>query len=101
MSTIKQHGFAILETLIITICVVAVIGTGIYVYEHRDTVAPTESKDVTAQIGTTARTDQLNTQEMDEEAGIEKTNDASRQSALTIDNSALGNMAEVDSGNDL
>ncbi len=101
MSGIRMRaGFALLEVLLTVVSVAAVVVTGVYVYAHRSSVAPIMSSGVTANLGTTNRTEQLNDQEVSEELTAVRDFDTSQQSIVTDDDSVMDEVLEVsdDSG---
>jgi hypothetical protein len=98
----NSYGFAVLETVTLLFIVAVIAGAGVYVYKHRgDTNQPVADSNVSAPVGTTARTDELNQSEIDQEAKIDDSFDAQRETTAVSDGPAMANLEGASDGSDL
>lgn len=93
----KSAGFAIVETLLILIILAAIVGVGAYVVRQRNNANNTfgtgsASTAKKASDGTTARINQLTTQESQTESNIDSSADTGTQQASTSANGAASNV---------
>lgn len=88
----SSYGFAVVETLVVVVMAVAIGGTGYYVFQHRHDEAPVADSSLSSPLGTTAQTDEIEQQEMNQEASVNTQYDQQQQTSATTDNAALANL---------
>jgi len=98
----QNSGFAVMETLTLLLIVGVIAAAGIYVYKHRnDTDSPVADTTVTAPVGSTSRTDELNQLEIDQETELTSSFDSQRSELATGDNAAMANLEGASDGSEL
>ncbi|MCA9325537.1 hypothetical protein KDA23_05765 [Candidatus Saccharibacteria bacterium] len=97
----NNRGFAFLETVTLLIVVSVIAGAGVYVYNHRNDSDSVADTSVSAPVGSTARTLELNDSEINQESEISSSYDSQESAAATSDNTAMANLEGASDGSEL
>lgn len=98
----NNFGFAVLETLTLLLIVAVIAGAGVYVYKHReDAGGVVADTTVSAPVGSTARTLELNESEITQESAISSSFDSQEAAAATSDSTAMANLEGASDGSEL